>query len=80
MAKNDHYATSNTALAAYLHYSNIKLLSVEYRKGRGFFLFSMIGNHNQIEKLVEAFQSAKAPEYIYYMSYRYILDQLAKAK
>lgn len=77
MVGNNHYTTSNTALAAYLHYNNLKLLSIEFQDGRGFFVFEASG---ELDSLIEHFESGKAPEHVYYLSYRYVLDQLAKAK
>lgn len=47
------YACSDTGLATYLHYKELKLLSIEFKDGRGFFIF-VVGEHN-IQGLVDAY-------------------------
>ena len=50
---------------------------VDFGSNLGFFVFEASG---ELDSLIEHFESGKAPEHVYYLSYRYVLDQLAKAK
>jgi len=47
------YACSDTGLATYLHYKELKLLTVRFENGRGFFVF-VVGEHD-IQSLVDAY-------------------------
>jgi hypothetical protein len=74
------YACSDTGLATYLHYKELKLLTVEFENGRGFFIFE-VGNHD-INALTSAYynDTDKVLPRFLNKSYRTLMLNLRKAQ
>ena len=71
------FRTSDTSLAAYLYFINIRLLGIEIERDRGVFIFE-----HPAEGAVTHFLSGKAEGslFIYYRSYKALLRMLSERK
>jgi len=70
--------TADSSLAAFLYYSEIKLLAIEFQNGQGLFIFDISPGH----ELVDQWQSGQAlvNGALYYRAYRTCLSKLFVAK